>query len=333
MKMNKRIVTDFIGAFGDIGTFLPIVCGLIMVNKVSATNLFISAGLFYIFTGLYFRIPVPVQPLKATSALAIALGSSASTVSFVAFFMAAFLFIIVLFNLDRFLARLFSRPVIRGIQLGLAVILIKSSLRLIFGPHTLNLNHALVPDGSLNLYQAFFILFLPQIPLTLGNSVYASSDTAQTYFKERAFRVTPSVLILSLGIGNLISGCFGAIPFCHGSSGITAHYRFGGRTGLCTVFAGIVCFFIAVAFMFGAGNVLTSIPSWVLGVALAYIGVRHAALISDTIRAPRELIIVLFIGIYTLFFGNLAAAFLIVIALQTAVRAIFRSTYEKTCHC
>jgi len=78
---------------------------------------------------------------------------------------------------------------------------------------------------------AFFLLVLPQIPLTFGNSIVATADTARIYFGTGAVRVTPGRLSLSLGITNVIAGFIGAAPLCHGAGGLTAHYRFGARSG------------------------------------------------------------------------------------------------------
>ena len=59
------------GSFGDLGTLLPIVVGMILINKLSPTTVFLSFGLFYLITAFYFRLPIPVQP-EAVGAIAIA---------------------------------------------------------------------------------------------------------------------------------------------------------------------------------------------------------------------------------------------------------------------
>jgi SulP family sulfate permease len=66
-------LNEISGSFGDLAIFLPLAIGLVTVNGVNATSLFLSAGLLYIVAGLYYGIPIPVQPLKATSAIAIVL--------------------------------------------------------------------------------------------------------------------------------------------------------------------------------------------------------------------------------------------------------------------
>ena len=63
---------EFAGSLGDLGTLLPIVVAMILINKLSPSVVFLSFGLFYLITGYYYRLPVPVQPLKAVGAIAIA---------------------------------------------------------------------------------------------------------------------------------------------------------------------------------------------------------------------------------------------------------------------
>ena len=63
---------ELAGAFGDLGTLLPIVVGMIFINKLSPSSVFLAFGLFYIMAGYYYRLPIPVQPLKAVGAIAIA---------------------------------------------------------------------------------------------------------------------------------------------------------------------------------------------------------------------------------------------------------------------
>jgi len=63
---------ELAGSLGDLGTLLPIVVGMILINKLSPTTVFLAFGLFYLMTGYYYRLPIPVQPLKAVGAIAIA---------------------------------------------------------------------------------------------------------------------------------------------------------------------------------------------------------------------------------------------------------------------
>ena len=77
----------------------------------------------------------------------------------------------------------------------------------------------------------------PQLPLSLGNSVFATDDVLHHYHGGAARRVTPARLCLSLGLVNVGSGLLGGMALCHGSGGATAHYRLGARTAGATLAA------------------------------------------------------------------------------------------------
>ena len=53
---------ELAGSLGDLGTLLPLAIGMIMINRLSPSGLFLSVGLFFIFSGVYYGITVPVQP-------------------------------------------------------------------------------------------------------------------------------------------------------------------------------------------------------------------------------------------------------------------------------
>src|SRR3954469_7035020 len=86
MRFNLR---ELAGGLGDTGLFIPIAVAMITLNGLNATAVFAVAGLAYIGTALYFRVPVPVQPLKAFAAAAIALHLSAATLAAGGLLMAA----------------------------------------------------------------------------------------------------------------------------------------------------------------------------------------------------------------------------------------------------
>ena len=63
---------EFAGAFGDLGTLIPFVVGYITLNKMDPLGVLVAFGFFKIFVGLYFKTPIPVQPMKAIGGMAIA---------------------------------------------------------------------------------------------------------------------------------------------------------------------------------------------------------------------------------------------------------------------
>jgi len=67
---------EWAGSMGDLGTLLPLAFGMIMINGLSATGLFLTVGLMYLLAGFYYRVPIAVQPMKVISAYAIGLALS-----------------------------------------------------------------------------------------------------------------------------------------------------------------------------------------------------------------------------------------------------------------
>ncbi|MDO8747308.1 MAG: putative sulfate/molybdate transporter [Thermodesulfovibrionales bacterium] len=126
----KRILWDISGAFGDIGVLFPIAIALIAKNGFNPTALFLMAGLFYITSAYYFKITMPVQPLKAMAAIAISTGLSVEVINAAGIVMGVILILISVTGLSMKLGQLFPVSVIRGIQLGLGMMLIKTSTSL-----------------------------------------------------------------------------------------------------------------------------------------------------------------------------------------------------------
>ncbi|MEK6193024.1 MAG: putative sulfate/molybdate transporter, partial [Deltaproteobacteria bacterium] len=55
---------EIAGSLGDLGTLLPIAIGMILINGLSPIGLFFSIGIYFILSGIYYGITVPVQPMK-----------------------------------------------------------------------------------------------------------------------------------------------------------------------------------------------------------------------------------------------------------------------------
>lgn len=121
---------ELAGGLGDAGLFIPIAVALIALNGLTATAVFGIAGIAYIATALYFRVPVPVQPLKAFAAAAIALQLDASVIAAGALLMTAAMALLALTGAADWLARRFPLVLIRGIQASVALLLCKAAVDL-----------------------------------------------------------------------------------------------------------------------------------------------------------------------------------------------------------
>ncbi len=62
---NEYNLRELAGAFGDLGTLIPFLVGYITISKMEPVGVLLAFGLFKIVAGLYFRTPVPIQPMKA----------------------------------------------------------------------------------------------------------------------------------------------------------------------------------------------------------------------------------------------------------------------------
>jgi len=71
---------ELAGSLGDLGTLLPLAIGMILINGMNPVGLFFTIGLYFILSGVYFGVTVPVQPMKVIGAYAIAMGLSSSQI-------------------------------------------------------------------------------------------------------------------------------------------------------------------------------------------------------------------------------------------------------------
>ena len=129
-KFNRL---EFAGSLGDLGTLLPLAIGMIMINGLNPSGLFLSVGVFYIFSGLYYGITVPVQPMKVIGAYAIAMGLSASQVMASGALIGLFLFIIGGTGAVTFIGRYTPRAVVRGVQLSTGTLLLAQGVKFMVG--------------------------------------------------------------------------------------------------------------------------------------------------------------------------------------------------------
>lgn len=124
---------EWAGSVGDLGALLPLAFGMIMINGLSATGLFLTVGLMYILGGFYYRVPIAVQPMKVVSAYAIAQALSAQVVTASGMLIAALLLFLGATGLVKTVARLVPRAVIRGVQMTTGVLLLTKGAHLVLG--------------------------------------------------------------------------------------------------------------------------------------------------------------------------------------------------------
>ena len=151
------------------------------------------------------------------------------------------------------------------------------------------------------------LLALPQIPLSLGNSILATRQVLEDLFPDR--RITVRKISFTYALMNLASPWFGGVPTCHGSGGIAGHYAFGGRTGGSVVIEGSLYLVLGFFFSGGFHTAIELFPRPVLGIILLFEAVALIRLIRDMLGSNRDFTIVLLAGLaaFTLPYGYLVA--------------------------
>ncbi len=323
---------DFSGAFADGAILFPLLVALAWQSGASAAVMLATTGIAYGVTGWLFRLPIPVQPLKALAITAIAVGASLAEIRLAAVACAIVFLVIALVNVNR-LAQRVPAVIVHGIQSGLGVILVLKALDLV-GLDTLPLAGVAAGVAAILLFTRWSgrpilgwvavasllwglwqsmpastvpavagevrpwvlaMLVLPQIALTLTNSVLGTERTARAYFGDAAERVTPRRLLTSIGLGNLAVAAVGGLPFCHGSGGVTAHVRGGSRSEWSNAIIAGALIALALLLHFGGGG-LPAYPATLQAVLLAVVGLFHLQLATPSWQSSETRPILLVMG-------------------------------------
>jgi MFS superfamily sulfate permease-like transporter len=118
------------GALGDLGTLLPLTLAAIVVAGLAPTPVLAGFALFYIATAIYYRLPIPVQPMKAVAAVMLTTQLSPAALAASGVMIGAILLALGASGWITRLARLVPQSVLAGLQLGLGVALALVSLDL-----------------------------------------------------------------------------------------------------------------------------------------------------------------------------------------------------------
>lgn len=160
--------SELAGAFGDLGTLVPFVVGYITISQMDPQGVLLGFGLLAVATGLYFRTPMSVQPMKAIATVAI---THPEVITRGAIFVAAVVTGLLWLGLGAsraisLLAKLTSRPVVRGIVLGLGLSFIFEGVKLMHLAPWLAIGAAAL---------TFFLLGQPRMPAMLVLLAYGAA--------------------------------------------------------------------------------------------------------------------------------------------------------------
>lgn len=337
---------ELAGAFGDIGTDIPLITGMILASGLNPASVLIVFGLMQVFSALVYRMPMAVQPLKAVAVLVIAQRLPAGMIFGGGLAVGLVMLLLTVTGLLGRLAAWIPKCVVRGIQFGLGITLCQLALgryvladgipgyilagvstiltlwlignrryppaliilllgivyAFVFKFDALNLAGGIgfaLPQfqtpRSMDVLQGFLLLALPQIPLSVGNSILATEQMARDLFPAR--KLTVRQIGFTYSLMNLVAPFLGGIPVCHGSGGMAGHYAFGARTGGSIIIYGSLLMVLGLFFSPGFAGILQAFPLPVLGVILCFEGLMLMRLIRDTVQEEGGLAIALLVGI------------------------------------
>ena len=321
---------ELAGAFGDLGTDVPLIVGMVLAAKLDPASVLVMYGLMQLLTGLVYRLPMPVQPLKAVAALVITQHIQPPVIYGAGLAIGLAMLLITGFGLIDWLNRVVPKSVVRGIQLGLGLQLASLALREYVGAEQvtgywlaglafilviallgnrrlpaalpviglgiayafafkLNLTDVVASAGFTlprvhvptpgDVITGFVVLALPQLPLSLGNSILATRQVAEDLFPEVPLNIRK--IGLTYSAMNLVSPFFSGVPVCHGSGGFAGHYAFGGRTGGSVVLYGAIFLMLGLFFTAGFAQVVQVFPLPMLGILLLFEGLALVVLVRD----------------------------------------------------
>ncbi|HEX8424967.1 putative sulfate/molybdate transporter [Hymenobacter sp.] len=337
---------ELAGAVGDLGTDLPLLIGVLAASGADSAGVLVMFGLMQVFSGLWYGMPMPVQPLKAFAALVIAQKIPGRVIYGGGLAIGVSMFLLSVTGLIDALARLVPKPVVRGIQFGLALQLATLALKeyvpadglpgyalaaagfvvtvVLLGNRrwpaaliviALGVVYALIfkldlataqravglhlpswhTPAMADILTGAVLLALPQIPLSLGNSILATKQIAHDYFPERNLSVKQ--ISFTYALMNLVNPFLGGFPVCHGSGGMVGHYAFGARTGGSVVLYGVLFLVLGLFFSQGFQQVVQIFPLPILGVLLLFESLTLAALVRDLVADRAGLLLALLTGL------------------------------------
>jgi MFS superfamily sulfate permease-like transporter len=120
---DRSIVQAASGACGDLGTFIPHVIGAITVAGLAPAGVLLGFGLTLVSTGLFYGLPLPVQPMKAISAVILTGGLRPGEVAAAGMIIGVVLVVLGVTGLISRLARVIPQSVSAGLQLGLGLLM------------------------------------------------------------------------------------------------------------------------------------------------------------------------------------------------------------------
>lgn len=344
-------VNEATGALGDTITVLPLVVALALLTEISLPHVLLAFGIFQIVWGVAYGLPLSVEPMKALAALAIAGTLTYAELALAGIVLGVVLLAIGITGALSRIRRWIGEPVVRGVQLAVALLLLEMGYRLAADdPGVAVAGIALVAlvlfSGVPNL-SALVVLGVgfglaaatvglpsprwpgaPPVPALTDVRLARTADgvvaqlamtignaaLATSLLVSDLFdrEISPDHLSSSMGLTNLFAVPAGGIPMCHGCDGVAGKYEFGARTGGANVILGGG--YVVAAFLI-TSVILQAFPLALLGILLGIVAVSLGRRVLQSDHLPLSV----GIGVAAVI-TNLGIAFLLGILAFLAIR-------------
>ena len=324
--------SELTGALGDSVTVLPLLVALAATTSVSLPHVLVGFGLFQIVWGLYYRMPMSLEPMKALVGLAIVGALTAPELAAAGLLAGGALLLAGRFGLVGGLQRVVGEPVVRGVQFAVALLLLEAAIDLSLAnvPVAVAGVAIVLALGVVGYRQASVLIVLalggvaavlvagvpsPQLPAltpfasgtpTLTTNAIegtvaqlgmtlgnAALATAILCGDLYDRRVSADDLSQSMGATCLAAVPIGGIPMCHGSGGLAGKYAFGAQTAGANVLLGVG--YLGLALVAG-GALLAAFPLALLGVLLVVVAIELGRSAFAPVSGRWSLAMVLGIG-------------------------------------
>lgn len=166
--IRTHTLSEISGSLGDLGTLLPIFIALTITGSINPSTTLVFTGLSNIFSGFFFSVPLPVQPMKAIAAVAISRELSKTETASAGLFVAGIVGALSVSGLLNWIGRVVPIPIVKGIQIGAGLSLVLSA-----GATQLQTLGWITPTALDNLFWAVgaFLFLLAITPVSARNGV------------------------------------------------------------------------------------------------------------------------------------------------------------------
>lgn len=160
---NRFDRQEWAGAFGDLGTLIPFVVAYISLLNMNPLGVLFAFGVAKIISGLYYGTPFPIQPMKASAAIATTQAAQTLTITPNMVYGAGLVtgviwFVLGITGVAKRVTSFVGRPIALGIILGLGFSFMLEGIRMMA-------NNWVV--GGIALIGTFLLLSNKRLPAML----------------------------------------------------------------------------------------------------------------------------------------------------------------------